>query len=141
MRLRIVGSDLPGGSCGDYTGVQVGVQRRTEVVDAVSADAESVVFDLDVAVVDTDDGADFRGPFVHGQRGGRFVYLVWTHTDASGKQVMFRRAKLLLAPVAALVSAADAGQGVVGTLALTDAYGAPVCAPVTPPAITWQVAA
>jgi hypothetical protein len=141
MRVRIVGTDLPG-TGGRLPGVRIGVQHRDTVVDALPADAASVTFELEVTVVATADGLDFRGPLVHGRRGERFLYLVWVQPDAGGAPKMFRRAKLQLAPVAQIlastVSDAD-GRMVIGSLALTDAKGGPVCASVRPPAISWQL--
>jgi len=141
MRVRIIGTDLPG-SGGRLPGVQLGVQHRDTVVDALPADAPSVTFELEVTVVATADGLDFRGPSVHGRRGERFLYLVWIRPNAEGTPKMFRRAKLQLAPVVPLlpptVSDAD-GRIVIGSLALTDAKGEPVCASVRPPAISWQL--
>jgi hypothetical protein len=142
VKVRIIGSNLPGTHCGDHVGVRVGMQRGASVVEVVPGDAPSAVFDVDVEVVETGAGVDFRGPFVHGRRRGeRFIYLVWTHADTGGEAVMFRRAKLLLAPLAGLdLSAAVAGHGrAVGELSLTDACGGPVCASVAPPAIVWQI--
>jgi hypothetical protein len=142
MRVRIVGTDLPG-TGGRLPGVLVGVQHKDVVVDALPADAASVTFEFEVQVLDTPDGLDFRGPLVHGRRGERFLYLVWTRPDLDGRPQMFRRAKLQLAPVAELLGAEtpsrmDAGLLVIGTLPLTDAKGGPVCASVRPPAIGWQ---
>ena len=44
----------------------------------------------------TDEGAiDFGGPFVHGRKGERFLYLSWGAVDPDFE--MFRRAKLVFA--------------------------------------------
>ena len=110
MRIRIIGTDLPGTSDGN-TGVHVGVQRGTEVVDAVSADVASVTFDVEVSVVTSADGLDFRGKSVHGRRGERFLYLVWSRQSAGGRAEMFRRAKLQLGPVAELLTASEFAVG------------------------------
>jgi uncharacterized protein DUF5990 len=91
MRVRIIGTDLPG-TGGRLPGVRIGVQHRGTVVDALPADAASVTFELEVTVVATADGLDFRGPLVHGRRGERFLYLVWVRPDAEGAPKMFRRA-------------------------------------------------
>ncbi len=142
MRIRIIGTDLPGIS-GGYPGVQVGLQRGNTVTDPVSADVASVTFDLVVSVVPTVDGPDFRGPSVFGKRGSRFLYLVWSRPNPGGAPEMFRRAKLLLKPVAELLASSETADGghpdVIGRLALTDAKGGPVCASVWPPAIHWQL--
>ncbi|GHJ47633.1 hypothetical protein Cs7R123_49750 [Catellatospora sp. TT07R-123] len=140
MQVRIIGTALPGTRFGEHGDVRVGVQRGREVVDAIPADAASVRFDLDVTVVDTATGPDFRGPYVHGRRGERFLYLVWTHGSPHGP-VGFRRAKLQLAPVAALAFAQPYDRTLVtGALPLTGGDGGPVCASVRPPWIEWTAA-
>jgi mannose-6-phosphate isomerase-like protein (cupin superfamily) len=83
--------------------------------------------------VDVRDG-DFRGPYVHGRRGERFVYLSWQAAGAG----MFRRAKLMLdqVPVDVLAQAEAGSLRADVLLAMPD--GSPVCAAVRPPAITWS---
>jgi hypothetical protein len=77
----------------------------------------------------------FSGPFVHGQRGERFVYLSWGELGEDGRFSMFRRAKLQLD---CLDPATLDGATVEGRLAMSEG-GGPVCASVRPPAITWKV--
>jgi hypothetical protein len=116
--LRIEGVDLPGRTCGEHDDVHVGVQRKQEVVDVVPGDATRATWTVEVTTkVGTDGGLDFGGPFVHGKRGERFVYLSWSE----GTGGMFRRAKLMLAeaPVADAVTA---------RIVMTDACGMPICA-------------
>ena len=86
----------------------------------------------------TIDGTDVRGPYIQGPPGGRFIYLSWGAVDDGGQFNMFRRAKLMFEDVPAdvLESAAQTGL-LIGTLALTDAKGNPVCARVRPPQIRW----
>jgi hypothetical protein len=142
--IRIEGSDLPGRRAEAYAlrlgNVQVGVQRKAEVVDRVPADALRATWQFDVASREVDGLLDVGGPWVHGRPGARFLYLTWgAVTD--DRFEMFRRAKLLFGDVpAALLLAAHEGAGVlVGRLGLTDAKGGPVCARVAPPDITWTV--
>ena len=83
--VRIVGRRLPGSSWSGRHGIHVGVQRGTEVVGLVTGDAADAVFDIDLEVVaDTDGVPDFRGPYVHGRRGERFVYLSWGEVGRPG---------------------------------------------------------
>jgi hypothetical protein len=115
--LRIEGVDLPGRTCGEHDDVHVGIQRKQEVVEVVPGDAARATWTLEVTTkVGTDGELDFAGPYVHGKRGERFVYLSWS--DVGG---MFRRAKLMLseAPVADEVTA---------RIAMTDSCGMPICA-------------
>jgi hypothetical protein len=146
--VRIVGVELPGRSCADprpeglvYENVHVGVQRRKEVVDTIPGDADTAVWDFTVDLVTRDATLDFRGPFVQGRRGYRFVYLSWGAVDDQGGFEMFRRAKLMLDAVSppTVLDADKAGHRLVGTLGLTHADGMPRCAAVRPPVISWTV--
>jgi hypothetical protein len=119
----------------------VGVQRGSEVLGLVNGDAADAIFDIEVDVVADGDGRpDFRGPFVHGRRGERFVYLSWGEVDSEGTFTMFRRLKLHLAPLvnewAEKVFAAKRIQAV---LELTDTRGRPLAASVRPPWVTWRI--
>ena len=84
MRIRIVGTELPGCKHNGYLNVHLGLQVGNEVIERVSADVERAVFEMDVKLVDTADGIDFRGPCVHGKRGARFLYLSWGNVGADG---------------------------------------------------------
>jgi hypothetical protein len=146
--VRIVGVELPGRTCADprpgglvYENVHVGVQRRRDVVDTIPADAPTAVWNLSIEPVARDGDLDFRGPFVQGRRGDRFLYLSWGSVDPEGHFEMFRRAKLMLDAVGAeLARAAEQpGMGLVGTLGLTHGDGMPRCAAVRPPVIAWTV--
>jgi Family of unknown function (DUF5990) len=148
MDVRIVGVELPGRTCSDprpggsvYENVHVGVQRRQEVVDTIPGDARVAKWNFAVDPAVRDGAIDFRGPFVQGRRGDRFLYLSWGSVDENGRFEMFRRAKLMLDAVSPdLVHAADEpGHRLVGTLGLTHGDGMPRCAAVRPPDIAWTV--
>ncbi|MDC0674733.1 DUF5990 family protein [Nannocystis radixulma] len=145
MQIRIVGTDLPGRrfcapDAGTYDNVHVGLQRGKEPVQLVAGDAASAEFVADVALVRVGDVIDARGPFVHGPRGERFLYLTWGAVGDDGGFAMFRRAKLCFADIdaALLAEAADRGVDLTATISLTDARGGPRCARVRPPAIAWR---
>lgn len=163
MQIRVEGYDLPGrrdgtareGTARDVTvrvpavrvglpwhRVQVGVQRRAEVLDRVPADADRAVWDVEATSREVDGLLDVGGPFVHGRPGARFLYLCWGVDERPGFAV-FSRAKLMFGDIATdqLRAAHDAGDGarLLARLALTDADGAPRCARVRPPDITWQL--
>ncbi|MGX6605291.1 DUF5990 family protein [Micromonosporaceae bacterium Da 78-11] len=144
MHIRIEGRDLPGrdGPQADVLrlrNVQVGVQRKVEVVDRVPASAESAVWELDVTVREVDDLLDVGGPWVHGRPGARFLYLSWGSVDGE-TFAMFRRAKLLFGdiPTGLLRAAYEDGGALVAELGLTDTDGGPRCARVRPPDIVWR---
>jgi hypothetical protein len=146
--VRIVGVDMPGRTCADprpnglrYENVHVGVQCRRDVVDRLPADAPRVEWDFVVDTVPKDGALDFRGPFVHGKRGDRFLYLSWGAVDDASRFEMFRRAKLMLAAVPSdvLRSAQAPGRRLVGTVKMTHDDGMPRCAAVRPPVVEWTV--
>ncbi|GAA1764266.1 hypothetical protein GCM10009795_008490 [Nocardioides hankookensis] len=132
MRIVIEGRDLPGRAFASYADVHVALQVRADPVDPVPGDAQSARWETEVRVVD----GDVRGPAVHGKRGERFLYLTWG-SPVGDDWGMFRRAKLMLA------GAPSAGDDdtLVATVSLTDEQGAPRCARVHPPAISWDVQA
>ena len=149
VHVRIVGVGLPARIWGDprpggctYANIHVGVQRGTEVVDVVPGGSNEAGWDLTVDLKEPDGTPDFRGPYVHGKRGERFLYLSWGTVDHDGAFAMFRRAKLMLSGIDVEVvrAAARPGSRLVGRLTLTGRDGGPVCAAVRPPGIDWAAA-
>jgi Family of unknown function (DUF5990) len=146
VHVVIEGRELPGRKFCSPEGaplndVHVGVQIRSVAEFLVAADAPSARWGIDVKVIVDSDGAfDFRGSAVHGKRGERFLYLAWGNVIAPGHFEMFRRAKLMLNRIdPAIVSAANREQrSLVGSIRLTDAFGAPRCARVDPPDLVWS---
>ena len=103
----------------------------------MSADVQSVVWELEATPV-ASGAADYRGPYLSGPPGGRFIYLSWGIVDEPGSFQMFRRAKLMFDGIPADVMAAARKSGMlVGRLGLTDPKGNPTCAAVRPPLIEW----
>ncbi len=146
MRLVLIGTDLPGRTFCDPDGtplanVHVGVQIRAEPDHLVRGDASTARWELEIdTAIDSDGELDFRGPAVHGKRGDRFVYLTWGNVDDAGTFQMFRRAKLMLNRVDPdLIHEATKRGRLGGRVRLTDDCGAPRCARVDPPAISWNV--
>jgi hypothetical protein len=168
MRIRIEGVDLPGnrgggseraglasggpGNGGPANGgpgtgldalrfgnVHVGVQRKSEVVERVPADAASATWVFEVTSREVDGLLDVGGPWVHGRPGARFLYLSWGNVDGDSF-AMFRRAKLMFGdvPTEVLRAGHDGDGQLVGRLGLTDECGGPRCARVRPPDITWR---
>jgi hypothetical protein len=141
--LRIVGRRLPGVTWSGRHGIHVGVQRGSEVLGLVPGDAGDAVFDINVDIVADADGLpDFRGPYVHGRRGERFVYLSWGEVDDAGTFTMFRRLKLHLAPLVeqSTPETVFAARRIQAILELTDTKGRPLAASVRPPWVTWRLA-
>jgi hypothetical protein len=79
--VRLVGVELPGRTFDArgrpdgllYENVHVGVQRRREVVEMVPGDAPSATWELTIETRRNDGEPDFRGPYVQGKRGDRFL--------------------------------------------------------------------
>jgi hypothetical protein len=146
--LRIIGTDLPGRTCGPsgdfpgYDGVHVAVQRKdkpSELLDPQPGDADRVSWSLPCTVVTGEDGLVLNGPYIQNRLGGRFVYLSWVTVDGDGTATMFRRGKLMLdaVPAALLAQAVEHGQ-LRARLTLRDADGHPVCARLVPPLVQWS---
>ena len=135
LTLRLTGRELPGSTCGEYRDIHVGTQRGKDPDQLVSADAAQAVFEIPVETVTASDGSpDFKGPYVQGRRGERFIYLTWGELPPGGEFTMFRRAKFYLAD---LPEEALAGGAAETGLGLTDGQGMPLCAGIRPPRITW----
>ncbi|CAM5379469.1 hypothetical protein GCM10010329_14270 [Streptomyces spiroverticillatus] len=132
LKLRLVGHDLPGRDCGEFRNVHVAVQRKKDPEGPVRGDAPEAVWDLTLDVLP---GPDFRGPYVHGRPGERFLYLTWGEVAPDGTFEMFRRAKIFCAEIPAELLARGRAEG---RISLTDAKGMPLCAAVRPPTITWS---
>jgi uncharacterized protein DUF5990 len=142
LALRIIGRRLPGSSWSGRHGIHVGVQEESQVIGLVDGDAGEAVFDVELDMVDTGEGElDFRGPYVNGKRGERFVYLVWGEVDGDGAFAMFKRLKLHLAPLVEQYTAPTvlAAKRVQAVLELTDTRGRPLAASVRPPWVTWRL--
>lgn len=139
VRLRIEGHHLPGRSCGPHKEVHVALQVGRDPVAPVPGDADAASWETAVAVVERPDGGppDVRGPAVQGRRGDRFAYLTWG-TTASGGFEVFRRAKLSLDELPALVRQQGHCGVVTARVDLTDDDGLPRCARLRPPAVTWS---
>lgn len=146
LTVIIEGVEMPGLSCAPagagerYENVHVGPQRAGEVVDLLPGDTAEAAWSFEVTMKHVPGGFDFGGPFVHGRRGERFIYLSWGQVVGGAFQ-MFRRAKLLFADAApeALASAARTGS-LRCRVVMTDRCGNPCCARVRPPDAVWTSA-
>ena len=103
-------------------------------------DAPSARWDVTVTVRRDQDGFDFGGPFVRGDRADRHLGLGWGDAPGDGTLRLFRGAKLRLADVEPqlIEEAMRPGHRLLARVRLTDARGNPVCARLRPPAITWS---
>jgi hypothetical protein len=140
--VRITGRRLPGMTWSGRSGIHVGVQKGSDVVCVARGDEGEATFEVEVELPDDAEGRlDFRGPFVHGRRGERFLYLSWGEVDADGIFTMFRRLKLHLSPLVQQFTpeALRAARRIQAYLELTDPKGRPVSASVRPPWVLWRL--
>jgi len=165
LTVLIEGFDLPGLTCAPEPGGQVhqnihvalagpsktgmrGQDRPALVIpgspglatEPVPGDAPSARWEVPVTVRRDNDGLDFGGPFVRGDRTDRHLGLAWGDVPGDGTLRLFRGAKLRLVDIdPRLVEEALGPQHrLVARIRLTDPRGNPVCARVHPPALTWS---
>jgi hypothetical protein len=153
VKFRVVGDRLPGlkwgrsrGALVDREPVYVGVQRKHQVVGLTPGDAKRAVFRFPIEVRSTSDGEfDYSGPFVHGKKGGRFIYLSWGGLGGDGAFTMFRRAKLKLAEIdkreMERILSSKSPVVIQGRLKMTDEEGGPVCGSSVSEKVKWRVIA
>jgi hypothetical protein len=163
LTVLIDGYDLPGLSCHPepdgtrHQNIHVAVhmnkarQDRPALVmpgspwlaaEPVPGDAPSARWKVEVTVKRGDEGLDFGGPFVRGDRTDRHLGLAWGDVPGDGTLRLFRGAKLRLVDVdpGLIEDAMRPRHRLVARIRLTDPRGNPVCARVHPPALTWSVA-
>jgi hypothetical protein len=161
LRVVIEGFDLPGRSwCAGpdepgYENVHVALSshskdrpglvvadRPGQAAEAVPGDARSARWEVPVVIRRGEDGIDFGGPFVRGDRTDRSIGLAWGDVPGDGTFRLFRGIKIRLVDVdpGLIEEAMRPGGRLVARVRLTDARGNPICARLRPPYITWSAA-
>lgn len=136
LSVRIIGIDLPGMSFEGHDALHVALERGKEQESAVRADAERARFDFTVEFVD----GDFRGPYVTGKRGDRFVRLKWGALEDTGEWNGIGRTKIHLTGREDLANeAVSSGRRLEATVELTGPKGGPALATVRPETIQWRL--
>jgi len=116
----------------------VGVQRNQDVEQMSKTSGETVDFSILIDLIDTPDGIDFRGPYVHGRKGERFLYVCWGSIESDGEFQRIARTKLMLGDVETeLLDSAKSGSTLEATVVATDDRGQLRTGRVRPPAVTW----
>jgi hypothetical protein len=142
LTLLLYCRNLPGTECVGKTGVRLGVQKGDVVIEDVPGDREEVIFTIPVRAFPSGRNGqpDFRGPFVHGKVGERFLYLCWGTRSAQTWEG-FRRAKLHLRYLSRplLEKALQAGLPIAVHLDMTDEKGFPLTASIKEDAGVWQL--
>jgi hypothetical protein len=161
LTVVVEGFDLPGLTCqpepggAQHRNIHVAMSANGNVRDRpslvlpgrpglatepVPGNADSARWEVPVTVRRDEDGFDFGGPFVRGDRADRHIGLAWGDVPGDGTLRVFRGAKFRFAEVdpRLIEEAIRPGHRLVARVRLTDARGNPVCASVHPPAITWS---
>jgi len=135
LEVRLIGTNLPGTRVGESQPVHVALERGKEFESVHRADLSEVRFDFTVRFVDQ----DFRGPYVTGKRGDRFIRLRWGVPDENGEWAWFGRTKVHLSGQERLATeAVESGLRLEATVDLTGDRGGPRLATVKDDAITWR---
>ena len=137
VTIRIEGYDPPGSTCPGPDGIGLGIQQGREVVGVLPSSTESPRFAGEITVVADGETVDFRGPYVHGPKGDRFLYLAWIHLKS--REAM-ARIKLKLSDIdpELLASAAEGGV-LTARVRLTNRLGKPASGSVRPPDVAWTL--
>jgi Family of unknown function (DUF5990)/Domain of unknown function (DUF5655) len=164
LNVVIAGTELPGLTCQPepdgtvHRNIHVALSTRAKgiaegqpwltvplkpglAVDPVPGDAKEAHWEVTVTVRGSaDDGYDFTGPSVGGDRTDRNLSLVWGEVPGDGTLKMFRGAKLRLVdvPPDLITDAMRPGHRLVARVRLTDDNGNPVCARLRPSHLTWS---
>ncbi len=142
-----MGHNLPGikftivqGAVIDRDPVYIGIQKKDEVIDLARGDAKKAEFNFPVEVIPGKE-YDFRGPFIHGGKGERFLYLSWGELGKGNKFEMFRRAKLFLSDIELKILKAalsNNSRTIEGAIDLTDDKGGPLCGSAVSRKVIWR---
>ena len=142
IAIEIICTSLPGIQWDDRGPVSLGIQKGDDLLEPSPANLERIVFRPDFRVRRHADGsANFLGPFAHGPRSERFIYLVWAIMNGSTPVAGLGRVKIHLNHIkwADVESAASRKKPLKATLELTNAKGKPVFASVRPDAAKWEL--
>ncbi len=134
--MEIVCTELPGAG---PRSLHLGIQRDEVITEIASADSKKIVFSPTFrARQNTDGSVNFLGPFAHGPKAERFVYLNWTTTKVP--TAMVGRIKLHLNHIKwdAVERAAQLKKPIRACLVLTNAKGGPVLASVRADVAKWE---
>ena len=139
MLIEVRAIELPGTQFEGRTGVRVGLRVKDQVTEQVAADAPQASWQTELRVRENDDGYDFTGPAVRGQRGDRALSLAWQDDHDE----VFRAAKLRLdrLPTSLIAEALSKHHRIVATVRLTDDNGGPLCATAPNTHVTWTLSA
>ncbi len=136
--VMIEGLEGPGRTCTAPDAIGIGIQRQSEVVQVVPSSTGSPQFHAEIEIRRDGETMDFRGPFVHGARGDRFLYLAWVSLR---DDAMVARIKLKLNDIdpGVLAQARIDGTTLTARLSMLNRQGKPASGSVRPPDVAWTV--
>ena len=159
MTVVIEGFDLPGRTCQPesaepaHQNVHVALTGRDKdrpaltvpgtpglAIEPVPGDSATARWEFPVTVKRDDDGFDFAGLYVRGDRSDRHFGLAWGDVPGDGTLRIFRGAKFRFADIdpGIIEQAMRPGYQLTVRVRLTDARGNPVCASIRPPQVAWS---
>jgi len=141
LTIEVTCTDLPGIRFAEYQPVFLGIQRGTDVIEAVPADSKRVVFKPVFRIGKQADGApNFLGPFSQGTPQQRFFYLSWGVMRHDQRFEMFRRLKIHLSHIQWKHIQRGQSEGTMlrVTLKLTGKKGDPLCGSAKSENIEWK---
>jgi hypothetical protein len=142
ITIEVICTRLPGTQWGGRGPIHLGIQKREEFLEPAPANLERIVFRPEFRVRrHTDGSANFLGPFAHGPRAERFIYLDWVIMEGTTPTALLGRIKLHLNHIewTQVEKAAARKKSIKVTLALTSAKGGPVFASVRADAAKWEL--
>jgi hypothetical protein len=140
--IEIVCEALPGLAYEGRAPLHLGIQQDAEIIQAAPADRDRIVFRPAFRVRKHSDGsANLLGPFAHGPRAERFIYLNWIVIQGGTRREHIGRIKLHLNHIRYedAENAAARGTPIKVTLQLTNQKGKPVFASVRANQAQWQL--
>lgn len=133
---------LPDPRWGDRGPLYLGIQKGDDSVETVPVGLKPIVFRPVLRVRKNADGtANFLGPFAHGPRTERFIYLNWLAMEHGAPVQQHGRIKLHLNHItqAQVDRAVASGRPIKVTLPLTSKKGGPVFASIRAGACQWEL--
>ena len=99
IKVRIICRD-PIRVCLGYEAIEFGLQdKKQSLQTGMALSADEIAFDFTLNVEQQSDGTpNFTGPFAHGKRASRFVYLTYKGYDGETWQI-YRRIKVSLSMI------------------------------------------
>jgi len=141
LTIELICRHLPGICFADYEPVYLGIQKGSEVIEAVPGSREQVIFRPTFRIARQADGSpNFLGPFAKGTPQERFFYLSWGVMDKKAHSVMFRRAKIHLNPLTweQVRSALSNDRPLKVVIDMTGKKGDPICASIRQDRAKWE---